>query len=54
MLDQLKLGSTVQSFTLKLDAQRFAIHDLEEYSKVMLTNFFRIVKHVQVHLFTWP
>ena len=53
VLDQLKLSATVQSFTFKLDAQRFAIHDLEEDSKVMFTNFFRVVKHVQVHLLSW-
>ena len=46
VLDQLKLGATVQSFSFKLDAQRFAIHNLEEDAEMVLTNFFRVVEHV--------
>jgi len=43
----------MKCLALKLDAQRLTVMNLEEDSEVVLAYLLRIVKHMQVHLFTW-
>lgn len=46
MLDQLELCTSVESFALKFDGKRFAVHDLEEDVEVMLTDLLGVVENV--------
>ena len=50
VLDELELCTAVESFTLKLNSERLAVHDLEEDAEMVFTNFLRVVKNMQVHL----
>ena len=52
MLDQLELSASMKGFSFETDRNRLAVRDLEEDAQVVLANFFRVVKHMQVHLLT--
>ena len=43
----------MESLTLKLDSQRFAIQNLEEEIQMVLPDLLRIVQHIEIHLLTW-
>ena len=53
MFDESKLGASMKGLTLKAKAKGLAVMDLELDAKVVLTDLFWIVEHVEVHLFAW-
>ena len=52
MLNQLKLSTTVECLTLEANGEWLAVHDLEEDTEVMLSDFFGVVQYVKIHLLT--
>jgi len=52
VLDELELGTAVQSLALKANGDGLAVHYLEEDAQMMLADFLRVVKYMKVHLLT--
>ena len=53
MLDESELGTSMEGFALKAEAEGLAVFDLELDAEVVLTDLLRVVEHVEVHLFAW-
>lgn len=50
VLDELELGTAVQSLTFEANRKRLSVENLEEDAQVVLTNFLGVVEHVKIHL----
>ena len=53
MFDESELGASMEGLTLKAKAEGLSVMDLELDGKVVLTDLFWIVEHVEIHLFAW-